>query len=897
MPYSYVIYIGNGSQRQFDVTFPYLSSSHVSVTVDGIPVSFTWVNPTRVELATAPPPGASVRIQRSSSLGARLVDFTSNSLLKADDLDLADTQLLYLAQELADASSESTDVTFLSLPDTPSTYEANKWVKVNSAGTALEFTNPPTTTTTFLGLTDTPSSYTDAGGKVVTVKATEDGLEFTTFPSGVTTFLGLTDTPSSYTGHANKYVKVNNDANALEFGLTASSSNVADTLVNRDASGNFSAGTITAALNGNASTASQWQTARTLTIGATGKLVDGSANVSWTLADIGMNFLALTDTPSSYVANKWVKVNSTADALEFTDPPGGVGGSGIFATIPYWTTSNTLGSSELYWDANNKFLGINYGLPECLVYIRALTPHNAQKPAVGVVCDVPTGNHGYAYFPMTLTGTYKGTYTNQYEIGWGGYTSRLVYGSASDAATGTILMNTTWETVYGEGHAENEHCAWMGAEICSIGTGFPKTTGPVGRYWLADLNLHGPVNVQPGALVGFNVFMNNYYNGQPAHGPSCAMWLHTEPGSGGWAETPHYNATSYPIDVALGISGYSGTQASPNSYGFRTGIQIGGWGGGWKNNWSSNKFSKLEYGIRLLEYGVAAIHIGDRSSTGANAILIKNNGGSVGIWTETPADALHVAGGNVRISDGGRLVCPDMYPYTFAFFDNDKKLQPAGMIYNSDGSIIVHPENYTPKAEFDIRPIFGNSNCYVAISPKDGLMKYSVLKMYANSSGGTQEWVAAIAATWTGSTQADERLRLYAGHGASQPEERVTIGPESAGTTLWLPNSGGGRGIAYAWITYSDKKDKSDIRYVDESYLSKIQALKPAKYKFKGNLTDDVGFIAQDVQEVLPEAVVEASSPDGEPMLALNINAVVTALVKAVQELASEVQSLKGGKV
>ena len=39
-------------------------------------------------------------------------------------------------------------------------------------------------------------------------------------------------------------------------------------------------------LTGNASTADKWKTARTLTIGNTGKSVDGSANVSWTKAEI-----------------------------------------------------------------------------------------------------------------------------------------------------------------------------------------------------------------------------------------------------------------------------------------------------------------------------------------------------------------------------------------------------------------------------------------------------------------------------------------------------------------------------------------------------------------------------------------------------------------------------------
>lgn len=82
---------------------------------------------------------------------------------------------------------------------------------------------------------------------------------------------------------------------------TAASTNTANAIVARDGSGNFSAGTITATLNGNASTATSansatsattatsantWTTGRTLTIGSTGKTVDGSANVSWTLAEV-----------------------------------------------------------------------------------------------------------------------------------------------------------------------------------------------------------------------------------------------------------------------------------------------------------------------------------------------------------------------------------------------------------------------------------------------------------------------------------------------------------------------------------------------------------------------------------------------------------------------------------
>lgn len=63
----------------------------------------------------------------------------------------------------------------------------------------------------------------------------------------------------------------------------SASLNTANTLVQRDASGNFTAGTITAALTGNASTAAAWQTARDLGVSgdATGIVsVTGAANAN-----------------------------------------------------------------------------------------------------------------------------------------------------------------------------------------------------------------------------------------------------------------------------------------------------------------------------------------------------------------------------------------------------------------------------------------------------------------------------------------------------------------------------------------------------------------------------------------------------------------------------------------
>ena len=118
----------------------------------------------------------------------------------------------------------------------------------------------------------------------------------------------LTDTPTSLaTGEA----AYSNTSETLFIGLSdstivnvggvfytsqidsATNNNTASTIVKRDASGNFSAGTITASLSGTATSADAWSTARDLGLAgdATGNVsIDGSSNVTLTttLANSGV---------------------------------------------------------------------------------------------------------------------------------------------------------------------------------------------------------------------------------------------------------------------------------------------------------------------------------------------------------------------------------------------------------------------------------------------------------------------------------------------------------------------------------------------------------------------------------------------------------------------------------
>ena len=114
--------------------------------------------------------------------------------------------------------SYSPTFTFTGLTDTPANYtsQADKWIKVKSDASGLEFTDAPAGS--FTGLTDTPANYSGHGTKLLAVKSDASGLEYVAAGTGadVDTFLELTDTPGTFI--ASKFVKVNSAGTGLEFG-------------------------------------------------------------------------------------------------------------------------------------------------------------------------------------------------------------------------------------------------------------------------------------------------------------------------------------------------------------------------------------------------------------------------------------------------------------------------------------------------------------------------------------------------------------------------------------------------------------------------------------------------------------------------------------------------------
>jgi microcystin-dependent protein len=104
MALSYVLYTGNGSETDFNVTFDYLDRSHVHVYLDDVESSdWSWVSDTLIRLDDPADADVVVKIGRSTPNASRLVDFANGSVLDAESaLDTDSNQLFYIIQELTD---------------------------------------------------------------------------------------------------------------------------------------------------------------------------------------------------------------------------------------------------------------------------------------------------------------------------------------------------------------------------------------------------------------------------------------------------------------------------------------------------------------------------------------------------------------------------------------------------------------------------------------------------------------------------------------------------------------------------------------------------------------------------------------------------------------------------
>ncbi len=119
------------------------------------------------------------------------------------------------------------------------------------------------------------------------------------------------------------------------------------------------------------------------------------------------------------------------------------------------------------------------------------------------------------------------------------------------------------------------------------------------------------------------------------------------------------------------------------------------------------------------------------------------------------------------------------------------------------------------------------------------------------------------------------------GFGIQPGENAITVGTNSTnGNGAHLTKQG-------QWEDSSDINKKHNIQ--DISYgLDEVMKLRPVSFDWNGTNTHDIGFIAQEVKEIIPEVV---SGEEGN--MTMSYSAINSVLAKALQELKEENDLLK----
>jgi hypothetical protein len=232
---------------------------------------------------------------------------------------------------------------------------------------------------------------------------------------------------------------------------------------------------------------------------------------------------------------------------------------------------------------------------------------------------------------------------------------------------------------------------------------------------------------------------------------------------------------------------------------------------------------------------------------------------------------------------------------------------------STDNGAKLQVGQYTSLSQVTTPTFVTLDNSYAASSTQAGdKLKLYLLKGDVNMGfgcgniGDLNAWSDGIFRIYTGGS---ERMRITSGGAVLvnatseldasakfQVNGNVYLGSQPAGagnSTLKYTTSTGA--VTFDSSARIFKKDIVNLEYGLDSVLK----MQPKKYKWKLNDSADLGFIADEMYEVIPEIVYLAENKinkselkDGEPM-GINYDRLIPVLVKAIQELEARIKQLE----
>jgi hypothetical protein len=333
-------YTGNGSNKLFSITFPYLETTDVDVYLNGtlqtITTQYTFANATTIEFVAAPANGAVVLLDRSTDDATLQATFFPGSSIKAADLNLDFDQVLYIAQETSNEATTATS-TAASATTTANTALSQSAAAVSTANTASSNASAAVSTAN--------TASTNASNAVTTANTASSNAT-----TAVNTANAATSTANSAASDASTALSTANTAltnanSAVTTANTASSNATAAVSTANTASTNASNAVTTAnsavtTANGAVTTANTADTNSNTAITTANAAAAAVANA--VLYTTVANVAAIPGSPANNAA---VEVTNSTGIESFTPlsglPAGFIGSSGLSVRIIYQTSGAT----------------------------------------------------------------------------------------------------------------------------------------------------------------------------------------------------------------------------------------------------------------------------------------------------------------------------------------------------------------------------------------------------------------------------------------------------------------------------------------------------------------------------------------------------------------------------